>query len=856
MFGSAFRLKPSIAWHRWLCAIAILVGLLAAEPALADCLPELDGQSGTAGAPFTVICNGTETDQQGDGTNRFVNLSAAGTVGTVRLGGSSQVTVSGIANSIGFAFGCCFIGAGGTGGNNVIIEQNGTVNGIQFGACSLDCSVSDNYISVNGNVGQVGFDAFCCAVRNNTVFVGQTGTINTVRVQDLFPSFISVTGTLIQNHGEITDIRLIDRLSVGGGFSGNKIENWGTIVSITFDQVRGAGNEIINYGGGSISGNVLFNSPAGTVTIQSGSIASGVVTGFGDTKVTLIGPGTDAIALGRFSAMGLLDVAGGTWNATGSGAGFTAASIANGAVLNLNGSIGGPVSIAAGGVLSGDAATGALSVGGTVSPGNSVGVVNVNGGLTFNSGSTYLVDVGSCPGVCADRIVASGPVLINGGSVQVLLPATSLTGRATLSIITGASVSGAFSGAAVSGGPFRALSLSYTPTEVLLNLLFRDLPSMAETPNQLAVARALEAGGPAIGAFDHLLGLASDDAARAAFESLSGAGHPSAFLTMEYVHDLFARFAQDRLTASDAPMSLAGLGEIRFAALDDGVRSDESFGEQSQLRMWGRAFGGFGFVEAAPSVAETDFKSGGIAMGLERSLEESVIGLGVGFAETKGDVGATHQFNIETVQFQAYGGTEVGPIEVLVTAGAGHNSIDSKRTITVGAASDIARAHYDGWTIGASGEASYKLVHGEKWRVSPFIGVDYTRVGQQGFTEMGSSLGNLTVEEGSVDALRAVAGIRIQSSDKGFMRTRLSPALRIAYAREFLAGDAFAAAFASNPTAGFHVEGAEFGKDRLMIGLGAAYRLSRNAQIGVGYDGDLSKDDQAHAATARLKVDF
>jgi outer membrane autotransporter protein len=361
-------------------------------------------------------------------------------------------------------------------------------------------------------------------------------------------------------------------------------------------------------------------------------------------------------------------------------------------------------------------------------------------------------------------------------------------------------------------------------------------------------------------AYDELLLVSDEDEARAAFDSLSGASHPSAFLVAEYVHDLFTRFAQDRLTASDAPFCWAGLGglggEMRFASLDDGTRSDASYGAESEMRMWGRAFGGWGYIESSPAVAETDFNSGGIAMGLEKRLGDSVIGLGLGFAETEGEVGAAHRFNIETVQFQTYAGTEAGPFEFIAALGAGRNSVSSKRTITVGAASDIARASYDGWTIGVSGEAGYKLVHGEKWRVTPFVGVDYTRTGQEGFTELGSSLGNLTVEEDSVDALRAVAGIRIQSTEKGFMRTRLSPALRVAYAREFLAGDAFAAAFASNPTAGFIVEGAELGRDRLLVSLGAAYRLTRSAQLGIGYDGDLSKDDQAHSATARLKVDF
>ena len=650
----------------------------------------------------------------------------------------------------------------------------------------------------------------------------------------------------------------------------NILDNSGTInaapngLAVNFVTGVIGSNTVVNRASGVINGNlarVFF------LELFAGSTFNGSASEIG--LLRLKGPGVGAINFSAFSGPILL-VEGGSWTATGNAAGFagTISELAfppvngivrNGASLNLNGAFPNALLVSAGGTLSGNASTGQLYVNGTASPGNSIGTINVTGPLSFASTSTYVVEVGGTP-IAADRIIAAGPVSIAGGTVTVspLSLTPGVFGGARLPIVTGSSVSGTFAGLSAPAGAFQSAFLEYSSTDVFLNLIYGSFADAAESENQRAVADVLDDLGPSHEAYDELLLLTDPlDAARA-FESLSGAGHPSAFLAMEYVHELFTRIAQDRLTSPDAPLCWTGLaGEVRYAALDDGMRSDASSGETDEgLRMWGRAFGGYGFIEAVPSVAETDFKSGGIAMGLEKHAGDAVFGLGVGFAETEGDVGSAHDFNIETVQFQAYAGAEAGRFELLASLGAGRNSVNTERTITVGLVSDTARANYDGWTIGASGEAGFRLIDGGRWRVTPFAGVDYTHVGQEGFTEFGSALGNLTVDSDSTEALRAVGGVRIQSGKNGFLGTRLAPQLRVAYAREFLGGDAFAASFASNPTAGFVVDGAEFGKDRLMIGAGAGYRLSENAQFGVGYDGDFSKDDQSHALAARLRVDF
>src|SRR5262249_43084904 len=90
-------------------------------------------------------------------------------------------------------------------------------------------------------------------------------------------------------------------------------------------------------------------------------------------------------------------------------------SFGSGSSLHVNGNYNGDVTVASGGQFGGNnTLNGDLTVGsgGTVAPGNSVGTINVVGNVTFNSGSTYKVEIDSSG---ADRLNATGNITINPG---------------------------------------------------------------------------------------------------------------------------------------------------------------------------------------------------------------------------------------------------------------------------------------------------------------------------------------------------------------------------------------------------------------------------------------------------------
>ena len=179
-----------------------------------------------------------------------------------------------------------------------------------------------------------------------------------------------------------------------------------------------------------------------------------------------------------------------------------------------------------GGTLRGTGTVGSLAVnGGIVAPGNSIGTLNVAGNVGFAAGATYEVEINAAGE--SDRISAGGAATLNGATVQPVLlsPLTSFGPSTTYTILSAAGgVTGTFADI-TDNLLFVDFSLGYTPTEVLLTLARISFSAAAQTPNQINVANALDAGGGPLALA--LLGLTSPADARLAFDALSGEIHAS-----------------------------------------------------------------------------------------------------------------------------------------------------------------------------------------------------------------------------------------------------------------------------------------------------------------------------------------
>ncbi|TBU66265.1 autotransporter outer membrane beta-barrel domain-containing protein, partial [Serratia marcescens] len=258
--------------------------------------------------------------------------------------------------------------------------------------------------------------------------------------------------------------------------------------------------------------------------------------------------------------------------------------------LAINGSVTSDVSVQNGGIVGGSGTVGSLTArrGGTVAPGNSIGTLNVAGNVSFEPGSRYAVEVG--PNGQSDRIQSSGAATIGGGEVAVTLENSSnlLTQSEVRSLLdqqytilsAQQGVSGQFD-AVAPNYLFLGTGLSYQPNGVTLSVGRNgtSFASVAQTPNERAVAAAADALAAGNPVYESLLNSGSAGEARQAFRQLSGQIH--ADIASALVND--SRYLREALNGR--------LRQAEGLASSSAIKADEDGAWAQLLGAWDHASG-------------------------------------------------------------------------------------------------------------------------------------------------------------------------------------------------------------------------------------------------------------------------
>ena len=356
---------------------------------------------------------------------------------------------------------------------------------------------------------------------SNLTFSGSGGTI---QFANTFGSFIPVTlnanGTFDTQGNSVTDAQSINgggRLTITGAgglliLSGSNSYSGGTLVSAgtlqgDTDSLQGniTNNSIVIFDqtadgtyAGIMSGTGMLKSIGPAVLTLSGTNSY-----FGGTKValgTLQGTTTslqgdiinnaevifnqsgNGIYAGKMSGAGtLIKTGAGTVNLTGDNSGFSGTAQISQGTLAVNNIFDGSITIE-GGTLAGVGPTGSVTVtSGSISPGNSIGTLTIDGTYTQSAGTTYDVEVNSLGQ--SDRIAVIGTATLNG-YVDVL----PLGGYAPNTPYTILSATGGLTGSFhVLNGPL--YTLSYTSNDVILRILQSIFAQQVTTGNQKQVAQ-------------------------------------------------------------------------------------------------------------------------------------------------------------------------------------------------------------------------------------------------------------------------------------------------------------------------------------------------------------------------------
>lgn len=551
-----------------------------------------------------------------------------------------------------------------------------------------------------------------------------------------------------------------------------------------------------------------------------------------------VGMTRDAAAASRVYEGSLIKSGAGQLMLTGDNT-YRGPTTVNEGLLAVNGSLTSRVTVNDGGTLGGSGRIGALSAnrGATVAPGNSIGTLQVTGDVTFAPGSTYAVELSS---TSSDRIVAGGTATLGGATVTLslensptLLSATevqSLLGHQYAILQAAGGIQGQF-GAVLPNYLFIGGSLDYAASGVQLSVERNDtsFASVGQTPNQRAVATAVEGLGAGNPVYESLLLSPSASSAQQAFQQLSGEIYPA--LASVLVND--SRYVRDAV----------------------GERLVEAKGTQSN--GWIKALGAWGKTDDRNDTAGYTTSIGGLLAGVDGALDEQTrIGLVTGYSGSSVNMGSgTHSSaQVDSYHLGAYAGRESGAWRLSAGGAYSWHRADVKRDLQYGEVSARQKTKIDAGTTQVFGEAAYRL-NLQPLALEPFANLAYVHLDTEGFTEKGDAAA-LKSSGDTRDAVLSTLGARALKTVNLSAQQQLDLSASLGWQHNLSNTDSEEhLAFASGSTP-FLVESSPMVPDAALVGAHASLALSRDMRLNLDYTGQLANRENIHGVGLSLNWQF
>lgn len=530
---------------------------------------------------------------------------------------------------------------------------------------------------------------------------------------------------------------------------------------------------------------------------------------------------------------------------------YSGATTVSAGTLAVNGTIGNSAAtVALGARLMGIGTLGALTLNGTVAPGNSIGTLKVAGNATIGSGSTYEVEIAATGE--SDLLAVEGSVTLAGGQVVVLgAPGPYVAGTTYTIVTAGDGVGGSFAGV-TDNLPLLDAELLYEPDSVLLMLIRNDqsLADLGRTPNQRAAGAGVDSLGG--GTLEEALAVLDDAEVLAALDLLSGEIHASvkgAFIEeSRYLRE--AVIGRLRQAFGPAPSVGADYAQEGLAIEPAAARSETG----TTRAVWGTVVGAMGSFEDDGNAAELERYTAGLIAGIDGAVgENGRLGLVAGYTHSSFDVDdRASAGSSDNLHLGLYGGLELDGFGLRAGAAYSRHFVETSRKASFGDFSEDLDADYDAGTAQVFAETGYRVDLASA-SFEPFAGIAYVNVHTDGFEE---SKGVAALEQGSsdTDQLFTTLGLRAATSFMlGGGEATLSGMIGWRHAFEDVTPEADLS-FAGGSS--FEITGAPIDRDALALQAGIDMRVGENSTFAVTYSGQIGDGAEDHAASARLTIGF
>ncbi|WP_420104050.1 autotransporter outer membrane beta-barrel domain-containing protein [Bosea sp. (in: a-proteobacteria)] len=847
-----------------------------------------------SGAGGIAVTAGTLTlnDNQAAGTGALA--LAAGTtlttetVGTLTLANAVSLTGAGqrlVAGPTGagssLVLGGAISGAGGlklTGGTLRLNGANSFSGGVEATAGSL---IIGNSLALGSGPLTLGGGAGLTAAVDGLRLANaiDVGGLHSLRVNAGLTLTLdgAITGTGMIRH----DVGGVLRLNAANSFSGGLTVVDGTVeagassslgTGTLFLHTTGAGTPALRAGASSVTlanrielNNLrapVIDTQANTLTL-TGVIANGQTVGGGAESASLVKSGSGTLILNGVNT-------------------YTGATSVNAGKLVVNGSIASSsgLTIAQGASLGGNGSVPRLTVNGTIAPGNSVGVLRVNGGLTLSSTAVTAIEI---EGNAADRIEVTGSAILNG-TLQLIAAGTPYSFSTPYTILTTTGARGGTFATVTTTGSFGVGVTSdviYGSNAVQVTLTAAPLAPIVTNPaasaapvaggsavasatagsvpgtrNVVAVARGLDNARNAGANLSSLFPIYNQPTAAAlqtALNTVSGEVHTASMAIGQRASDQFLRVMLD-------PSALGRDGSLLAGTAGETGNAPAPLFRRS-YQVWGASFGGVdrvGGERRTVGSTEREIRDLNLAVGADFLVAPGTI---AGFALSGGQSRAKLGEGLGSSEgniFQAglYGSSRLGALEL--GASAAYSAIATETSRLIPALGLNARADYTLSVWGGRLQGAYEIWNGNGLTLSPVAAVQAQSVQMPSFVERTSLTGavaGLAGQNQTRTTLRTELGLRVsQKLSLGGYKAALSG--QIAWGHYALREAEFTASVAGVAGSAFTITGARPARDVMLLSTGLDLELAPNITFGSRFDLNAGQNTRSYAGSAVLRASF
>ncbi len=829
----------------------------------------------TDGSGYTIV-GGALAFNPASGTAATINVGSdvSTTIGSVLQDGGTGTGLNKVGNGtltltgMNTYIGATSIGAGGT----LALSGQGRINASSGltanGTFDVSAAASAQIKSLAGS-GQVVLGSNTLLINNATgTFSGAITGAGGISV-NAGTQVLTGTNTFTGGAGISSGATLQIGNGGAGGSLASSVTNFGALVfnssgNLTYGGTITGPGSFAQIGTGTLT--LTANSSArGAVTIGAGStlqLGNGGTTGWIGGSGTFVGSITNNGALvynrsndvtyaGAVSGNGTLTQAGkGKLTLTGTNS-FTGATDITSGELIVNGSLANSslTTIRRGARLGGTGTLGntTIQAGGVHAPGNSIGTQTIAGDYTNNG----VLQIEGTP-TATDKVIVSGNVNISGATLDLLLSPNTAASWNPINgpfILIDKTSSGAITGTFASivdnlvfldptvdysGGNGNDLSLKLTRNDI-------SFASIGQTRNQKAASAGVDGLGLANPIFNAVAFSATPEAARRAFDLLSGEVH-SSFQSILIEDSRFLRdAANDRLRTVLGTVAAKQSSEIT-GAIDSG-----------ELALWSQGFGSWGRIDGDGNAAKADRSIGGFFVGADTQVDEWTVGALAGYSRSSMDIDARFSSaTSDNYHLGLYAGGRWGDASLRTGAAFSWHDIETTRSVSFPGFSDSLNADYDAGTGQVFGEFAYAFQAGSV-DLEPFANLAYVHLNRDGFVERGGAAA-LFGKDASQDTTFTTLGLRAASSfDLGgvLATARGTVGWRHAFGDTLpLSSNGF------SPASTFVIAGVPIAENAALIEAGLDFAVAPEATLGLTYTGQFGGGVSDQSVKANLSVKF